>query len=62
MQIPLGEIVSTRKVKNDSGQIFIDLKLGDLLHSRVVRLRTNNALEIGRLLRNYITVRNMNGE
>ncbi|XP_014248612.2 unconventional myosin-XV isoform X2 [Cimex lectularius] len=54
--IPYVEIISTRKIRSDSGTIFLELKLGNLFQQRVARLQTDQAHEIARLIRQYMSL------
>jgi len=50
------EIISTRKVKNEDGLLYLDLKVGNLMQQRITRLQTEHAHEISRLIRQYIHI------
>lgn len=51
------EIISTRKVRSEEGVLFLDLKVGNLVHDKIIRIQTEQAHEISRLTRQYITLR-----
>ncbi|XP_070500351.1 unconventional myosin-XV [Chironomus tepperi] len=50
------EIISTRKVRSEDGLLFLDMKVGNLLQQNVVRVQTEQAHEISRIMRQYITM------
>nr|CAD7453151.1 unnamed protein product [Timema tahoe] len=50
------EVISTRKVKSEDGTLFLDMKCGNLMQQRITRLQTDQAHEISRLIRQYITM------
>lgn len=50
------EVISTRKVKSEDGLLFLDMKCGNLMQQRVTRIQTDQAHEISRLIRQYITI------
>ncbi|XP_046454243.1 unconventional myosin-XV-like isoform X3 [Daphnia pulex] len=50
------EVISTRKVKSEEGHLFLDMKCGNLMLQRVKRIQTDQAHEISRLIRQYITI------
>jgi len=49
-------VISTRKVKSEDGTLFLDMKCGNLMQQRITRLQTDQAHEISRLIRQYITM------
>ncbi|XP_064096637.1 unconventional myosin-XV-like isoform X2 [Macrobrachium nipponense] len=51
----LPEILSTRKVKNGDN-LFLDMKCGNLMQQRITQIQTDQAHEISRLIRQYITI------
>uniref|UniRef100_W4VR33 Putative myosin class ii heavy chain n=1 Tax=Corethrella appendiculata TaxID=1370023 RepID=W4VR33_9DIPT len=53
---PFNEVISTRKVRSEDGALFLDMKVGNLLQQRVTRVQTEQAHEISRLVRQYITM------
>lgn len=57
---PFAEVISTRKVRSEDGALFLDMKCGNLLQQRVTRLQTEQAHEISRLVRQYITLEQAN--
>lgn len=50
------EIISTRKVRSEDGALFLDLKCGNLMKRTIIRIQTDQAHEIGRLIRKYIDI------
>lgn len=56
MHYPYSEVISTRKVKSEEGPLFLDMKCGNLMQQRVTRIQTDQAHEISRLIRQYITI------
>lgn len=57
---PYAEVISTRKVRSEDGDLFLDMKCGNLLQQRVTRLHTEQAHEISRLVRQYINLEQSN--
>lgn len=53
---PYSEVISTRKVKSEEGALYLDMKCGNLMQQRITRLQTEQAHEISRLIRQYITM------
>uniref|UniRef100_A0A1A9WX21 Myosin motor domain-containing protein n=1 Tax=Glossina brevipalpis TaxID=37001 RepID=A0A1A9WX21_9MUSC len=53
---PFMEVISTRKVRSENGALFLDMKVGNLMQQRVIRVQTEQAHEISRLVRQYITM------
>ena len=53
---PFSEVISTRKVKTEDGALFLDMKCGNLMQQRITRLQTEQAHEISRLIRQYISM------
>lgn len=49
-------MISTRKVKADAGTLYLELKCGNLFQQRVNRLQTDQAHEIARLIRQYMSL------
>ena len=49
-------MISTRKVKTEEGTLFLDMKYGNLMQQKVVRIQSDNAHEISRLIRQYISI------
>lgn len=50
------EVVSTRKVRSEDGALFLDLKCGSLIKRTIVRIQTDQAHEINRLIKQYIEI------
>merc|ERR1719195_530680 len=53
---PFTEVISTRKVQIEDGTLFLDMKCGNLMQQRITRIQTDQANEIARLIRQYITI------
>ncbi|KAK7013629.1 hypothetical protein SK128_022807 [Halocaridina rubra] len=51
----LPEVLSTRKVKNGDS-LYLDMKCGNLMQQRITQIQTDQAHEISRLIRQYITI------
>ncbi|XP_060860512.1 unconventional myosin-XV isoform X5 [Metopolophium dirhodum] len=59
--VPFSEVISTRKVRAGEGAtLYLELKCGNLFQQRVARLQTDQAHEIARLVRQYITMHRHN--
>ncbi|EDX17600.1 GD16995 [Drosophila simulans] len=43
-------------VRSEDGALFLDMKVGNLMQQRVIRVQTEQAHEISRLVRQYITM------
>jgi myosin-15 len=56
MHYPYCEVISTRKIISKEGPLFLDMKCGNLRQQRVTRIQTDQAHEIFRLVRQYITI------
>ncbi|KAG8264185.1 Belongs to the TRAFAC class myosin-kinesin ATPase super [Homalodisca vitripennis] len=54
--VPYSEVISTRKVRAESGTMYLELKCGNLFQQRVARLQTDQAHEITRLIRQYMSL------
>lgn len=54
--VPYSEVISTRKVRAESGTLYLELKCGNLFQQRVARLQTDQAHEITRLIRQYMSL------
>lgn len=53
---PFNEVVSTRKVRSEDGALFLDMKCGNLMKRTIIRIQTDQAHEISRLIRQYIDI------
>merc|ERR1712038_19795 len=53
---PFTEVISTRKVQTEDGTLFLDMKCGNLMQQRITRIQTDQANEIARLIKQYITI------
>lgn len=47
------------QVRSEDGALFLDMKVGNLMQQRVIRVQTEQAHEISRLIRQYITMAQM---
>jgi len=56
MHYPFTEVISTRKVKSEDGILYLDMKCGNLMQQKITRIQTDQAHEISRLIRQYITI------
>ena len=43
-------------VQTEDGTLFLDMKCGNLMQQRITRIQTEQANEIARLIRQYITI------
>lgn len=43
-------------MKTEEGTLFLDMKYGNLMQQKVVRIQSDNAHEISRLIRQYISI------
>ena len=53
---PFNEVVSTRKVRSEDGALYLDMKCGNLMKRTIIRIQTDQAHEISRLIRQYIDI------
>ncbi|CRK99256.1 CLUMA_CG012669, isoform A [Clunio marinus] len=53
------EIISTRKIRSEDA-LFLDMKVGNLLQQSVIRVQTEQAHEISRIMRQYISMAQIN--
>ena len=58
---PFNEVVSTRKVRSEDGNLFLDMKCGNLMKRTIIRIQTDQAHEISRLIRQYIDIELLQG-
>lgn len=54
--VPYGDVISTRKVRAESGTLYLEMKCGNLFQQRVARIQTDQAHEIARLIRQYMSL------
>ncbi|XP_062594386.1 unconventional myosin-XV-like isoform X8 [Saccostrea cucullata] len=52
------EVLSTRRYRSDSGDNFLDMKLGNLMVQKIVRIETNQGSDISNLIGQYMQVIN----
>ncbi|QQP35410.1 Myosin 15 [Caligus rogercresseyi] len=50
------QVISTRKVEIDDRSLYLDMKCGNLMSQTITRIKTFQADEIARLIRQYITI------
>ncbi|CAB4053995.1 unnamed protein product [Lepeophtheirus salmonis] len=50
------KVISTRKVELDEQSFFLDMKCGNLMSQKITRIKTFQADEIARLIRQYISI------
>ena len=43
-------------MQTEDGTLFLDMKCGNLMQQRITRIQTEQANEIARLIRQYITI------
>ncbi|XP_043245680.1 serine/arginine repetitive matrix protein 2-like isoform X1 [Amphibalanus amphitrite] len=60
-QYPFSEVLSTRRVRSDAGDLYIDVKVGTPKQAKVIRMQTENAAEIARLIRQYSAAQQRSG-
>lgn len=51
--------ITVLQVRSEDGALFLDMKVGNLMQQRVIRVHTEQAHEISRLIRQYITMAQM---
>lgn len=59
LQFPFSNLslsLSFSQVRSEDGALFLDMKVGNLMQQRVIRVQTEQAHEISRLVRQYITM------
>lgn len=52
------EVLSTRRYRSDSGDNYLDMKLGNLMVQKIVRIETNQGSDISNLIGQYMQVIN----
>lgn len=50
------EVISTRKVRSEDGALYLDIKYGELMRWTIIRIQTDQAHEISRLVKRYIDI------
>ena len=43
-------------METEDGTLFLDMKCGNLMQQRISRIQTDQAVEIARLIKQYITI------
>merc|ERR1712209_345737 len=56
LHYPFTEVISTRQMETEDGVLFLDMKCGNLMQQRISRIQTDQAVEIARLIKQYITI------
>ncbi|CAB4070030.1 unnamed protein product [Lepeophtheirus salmonis] len=56
LHYPFTEVISTRKLEIDDRVLYLDMKCGNLMSQNITRIKTFQADEIARLIRQYITI------
>lgn len=51
LQYSFSEVLSTRRYRSDNGDNFLDMKLGNLMVQKIVRIETNQVRKISKLYR-----------
>ena len=46
-------------METEDGALFLDMKCGNLMQQRITRIQTDQAVEIARLIKQYITIGNL---
>ncbi|XP_064594768.1 unconventional myosin-XV-like isoform X2 [Liolophura sinensis] len=60
MSYSFSEILSTRRYRSDSGTNFMDMKLGNLMVQKIIRIETDQGSDISNLIGQYMHVINRN--
>ena len=50
------KLSSNLQMETDDGVLFLDMKCGNLMQQRISRIQTDQAVEIARLIKQYITI------
>ncbi|XP_078318920.1 unconventional myosin-XV-like isoform X3 [Crassostrea virginica] len=58
LQYSFSEVLSTRRYRSDNGDNFLDMKLGNLMVQKIVRIETNQGSDISNLIGQYMQVIN----
>ena len=56
LHYPFTEVISTRQMETEEGILYLDMKCGNLMQQRISRIQTDQAVEIARLIKQYITI------
>ena len=49
-------LIFSWQMETDDGVLFLDMKCGNLMQQRISRIQTDQAVEIARLIKQYITI------
>ena len=55
LQYPFTEVISTRLETEDS-KLYLDMECGNLMQQTISRIKTDQAVEIERLIKQYIAI------
>ncbi|VDI64505.1 myosin XV [Mytilus galloprovincialis] len=56
LQYSFSEVLSTRQYRSESNQHYLDMKLGNLMVQKIVRIETDQGSDISNLIGQYMTV------
>merc|ERR1719438_352868 len=56
LHYPFTEVISTRQMETEDGVLYLDMKCGNLMQQKISRIQTDQAVEIARLIKQYITI------
>ena len=51
-----GLTIYSWQMETDDGVLFLDMKCGNLMQQRISRIQTDQAVEIARLIKQYIII------
>ena len=55
LQYPFTEVISTR-LETEDGMLYLDMECGNLMQQTISRIKTDQAVEIERLIKQYIAI------
>ena len=55
LQYPFTEVISTR-LETEDGKLYLDMECGNLMQQTISRIKTDQAVEIERLIKQYIAI------
>ncbi|XP_056017857.1 unconventional myosin-XV-like isoform X8 [Ostrea edulis] len=58
LKYSFSEVLSTRRYRSDNGDNYLDMKLGNLMVQKIVRIETNQGSDISNLIGQYMQVIN----
>ena len=50
------DFIFFRQMETEDGVLYLDMKCGNLMQQRISRIQTDQAVEIARLIKQYITI------